>query len=63
MSNPRLTYIPLPDATPETEAVALAAIYRYAIDRYQNKKAGVSITRDDEKGANDEFLATPRIPQ
>ena len=32
MSNPRITYTPLPNATPEGELNALAAVYRLILD-------------------------------
>jgi hypothetical protein len=44
MSEPqRLIYTPRPDATPETEAAALSAVYRFLLlDRMRApKKAGV----------------------
>ena len=36
---PRVTYVPLPDATPERELNALAAVYRFILNRHVEKKA------------------------
>jgi hypothetical protein len=60
MSSPRVTYVPRPDAAPETEAVALAAIYRFLLfgrDAYshdENDAAGATSTVDHAKAANKE---------
>ena len=35
----RVTYVPLPDATPERELNALAAVYRFILNRHVEKKA------------------------
>jgi hypothetical protein len=41
MSDARTIYTPLPDVTPETEALALAAVYRFLLfDRHDGKKGG-----------------------
>jgi len=39
MHNPRISYVPRPDATPETELFALAAAYRFILERRAKKKA------------------------
>ena len=50
---PHVTYVPLPDATPERELNALAAVYRFILNRHMEKKAaGVS---GGEKHARKEF--------
>ena len=40
---PHVTYVPLPDATPERELNALAAVYRFILNRHvEEKAAGVN---------------------
>jgi hypothetical protein len=39
MSDPRVFYSPREDATPVGELAALAAVYRYLLDRHGAKKA------------------------
>jgi hypothetical protein len=39
MSDPRVFYSPREDATPVGELAALAAVYRYLLDRHEAKKA------------------------
>ncbi len=47
----RITYAARPDTTPETEAAALAAIYRFVLDQHAKKKGGVPHTApNDPKG-------------
>ena len=43
MSEARIVYTPRPDATPESEVVALASVYRFLLDRHV-KKEGVPAT-------------------
>jgi hypothetical protein len=33
--NPRITYFPRPDATPESELVALAAVYAFVVQAHE----------------------------
>jgi hypothetical protein len=40
MDNPRITYTPRPDATPEAELNALANIYRYVLFNSQARRGG-----------------------
>ena len=44
-ANPRITYSPRPDATPEGELRALAACYAFAIGAHQQKKTAAPVTR------------------
>jgi hypothetical protein len=48
-----IVYSPRPDATPETERSALAAVYKLCFESHAKKKAaGVSSTNgDDAKGS------------
>ena len=39
MNNFRITYLPHPDATPESELRVLANVYAHLIQSYHNKKA------------------------
>ena len=47
MSESRITYTPHPDATPETEAVALATVYRFLLNRHAKKEAAHPGSPDD----------------
>ena len=47
MSSPRIAYTPRPDATLEGEASALAAIYRFLLDRHAKKEAAHPGATDD----------------
>jgi hypothetical protein len=38
MNSPRITYIPRPDATPETELSVVANVYAYLIKTHDSKK-------------------------
>ena len=38
MDRVRVTYAPRPDATPEGETAALAAVYRFILDRHADKQ-------------------------
>jgi hypothetical protein len=38
MDKVRVTYEPRPDATPESETAALAAVYRFILDRHAEKQ-------------------------
>lgn len=49
MSESRIVYAPHPDATPETEASALASTYRYLLNRHAMKKAAHPGGPDDAK--------------
>ncbi len=51
MSNVRITYAPRPDATPETEAAALAAVYHFLLDQHAKKKGGVLSTAPNDRKA------------
>ena len=49
MSSPRITYSTRPDAMPETERSALAAVYKLCLESHAKKNAaGVSSTNGDD---------------
>ena len=49
VSDPRISYIPRPDATEEAELNALASVYRFILDSSANENAaGVTSTNGDE---------------
>jgi hypothetical protein len=52
MSSSRIVYTARPDANPETEVAALAAVYRFLLDRYANKEGGSATARDARKESN-----------
>jgi hypothetical protein len=39
MTSARVSYTPLPDATPESELDALAAVYAFVLEAHAKKKA------------------------
>ena len=49
MGSPRITYTPHPDATPEAEKDALAAVYRLLLDK---TRASGADERGTEKGGS-----------
>ena len=53
MSDPRVSYTPREDATPEDEITALAAIYRLVLNCHDERKkgAGTNSGGEDGKGA------------
>lgn len=53
MSEPRITYTPRPDATPEAEQSALAAVYRLVISHAQEKEANRPVGPDARKEINE----------
>ena len=63
MSEPRITYTPHPDATPEAEASALANAYRFIFD--SARKRGRLLDKsgpDDPERRSDEIRAKASIP-
>ena len=52
----RIIYTPRPDASPESEAAALAAVYKFAIEAAskREKATKISADEDDAKHANSE---------
>ena len=59
MREPTISYNPRPDATPEVEVTALAAVYKLIVDRRTKQDApGVTSTKgDDAKGSRHEVRA------
>jgi hypothetical protein len=54
MSSNHIVYTPHPDATLETEAAVLAAVYRFVLDCRARRKGGVlSTARDARKEINE----------
>jgi len=47
MTSPRITYTPRPDATPEAELSALAAIYTLVLSNSQAKRGGTHDLRNE----------------
>src|SRR4051794_6288013 len=47
-SSTRLTYIPLPEATPESELDALAAVYAFVLEAHASKKAATPSGQADD---------------
>jgi hypothetical protein len=51
ISEPAITYMPRSDATPQGELNALKAIYRRAIERFEEvNEGGPATAPDDRKG-------------
>jgi hypothetical protein len=54
MSSNHIVYTPHPDATLETEAAVLAAVYRFVLDcRARRKGGGPSTAQDARKEINE----------
>ena len=49
-SGPRVSYRPLPDATPESGLDALADVYSFLIQRHASRKAAELGSDDQQKG-------------
>jgi hypothetical protein len=49
MNSPRIGYTPHPNATPRGEIVALAAAYKFVLDRRANQEATRPGSADDAK--------------
>ncbi len=63
MSSARIVYVPRPDATPETEAVALAAVYRFLLDQHAKEKGDVRRAADDAERRSNETGASSILRQ
>lgn len=48
--DPHVTYVPCPDATPEAELAALAAVYRYLLDRREENVLGAGEGTGNSQG-------------
>ncbi len=55
---PPITYTPRPDVTPEGELTALAAVYRFVVERHEEKKAAGA--DGGEEGAGHGHTPEPR---
>ena len=44
----RINYTPLPDATPESELDALAAVYSFVLESHETKKAAAPSGQEDD---------------
>jgi hypothetical protein len=62
MSRTRIEYAPRPDATPEAELSALAAVYRFVLDCRAKKEAAPESRPEDPERRSDEIRAKARIP-
>jgi hypothetical protein len=64
MNNPHITYLPHPDATPQSELSALVAAYRFVIFDCNAKKKGARPgARDDAERLNNDRTDTRIIPE
>jgi hypothetical protein len=55
VNRPSISYAQRPDATPETEISALAAVYKFVLDSANKNAAGMTSTNgDDAKGSRDD---------
>jgi hypothetical protein len=59
MSSPHISYIPHPDAKPETEISALAGVYRFILD-HAKKEATRPGSPEDAERRSDEIGATQK---
>jgi len=60
MSELRIVYTPSADATPEGEASALAAVYRFLLDRHVKQEAARPGGPHDAKEIEDDCAADPQ---
>jgi len=64
MSDPHVTYTPRPDATPEAEVDALAAVYRYLLfETDASKRAARPTAPNETKGLEHDRPAQRILPQ
>jgi hypothetical protein len=63
MSDPRLTYTPLLEATPESELDALAAIYKFVIECHEAKKVAGGVGDRTEVKEVADIDPEQRLPQ
>jgi hypothetical protein len=61
MNSRRIDYTPHPDATPETELSALAAAYRFILERRAKKKATCPGGPDDAEDLENDRTAAEII--
>jgi hypothetical protein len=59
MASSRLTYTPLPDATPEGELDALVAAYKFIVKCHESRKAA-DLTGDPNEAKEDKELDPER---
>jgi hypothetical protein len=63
MDSSRLTYTPLPDATPQGELDELVAVYKFVLKCHESKKAA-DPTNDPNEAKEDKELDPERsLPQ
>ncbi len=48
MGSPCVSYVPREDATPEGELAALAAVYRFVLERHDERKEGLGNESEGE---------------
>ena len=60
MSETRIIYTPRADATPESEAAVLAAVYRFLLDRHPKKEAARPGDPHDAKEIENDCAANPQ---
>jgi hypothetical protein len=65
MGSSDLAYTPPPDVTPESELAALAAVYRYILDRHHAKKKpdGISTGEDAKEGPKNDLYIEATLPE
>ena len=61
MSSPRITYVPRPNSTQDTELNALASVYKFVLDRRAMKEAAPESRPDDPERRSDEIRAKRSI--
>jgi hypothetical protein len=63
MASSRLTYTPLPDATPEGELDALVAAYKFILECHESRKAADPTDDPNEAKEDKELDPERRLPQ
>ena len=62
MNSARVTYIPLPDATPETELDALVAVYAFVLECHGHKEVADATGDRNEVKEDDDVDPTGGLP-
>ena len=63
MDNTRLTYTPLPNATPESELDALVAVFAYVLEAHAKKKAATPSGQEEGARKDQDAHTEDSIPR
>jgi len=64
MNRDRVTYVPLPNATPESERITLAVVYRFILDLHTEKKAAGEVGGEEHaRKESKDVSRNQRVPR